>query len=84
VARGLTNKLAAICGSQHVLPHRDALATYRSDGLGQYRQTPLAAVLPGCYAYLPGRRDQLQQSDRLASELATWPFPASANWADPI
>src|SRR5437763_12765372 len=39
--------LQGICGSEHVLTHPDALATYRSDGLAQYRQTPLAAVLPG-------------------------------------
>jgi glycolate oxidase len=39
--------LQAICGDDNVLTHPDALATYRSDGLTQYRQTPLAAVLPG-------------------------------------
>src|SRR5437763_14758888 len=39
--------LQGICGSEHVLTHPDALATYRSDGLAHYRQTPLAAVLPG-------------------------------------
>jgi glycolate oxidase len=38
--------LEAICGSGNVLTHPHALATYRSDGLAQYRQTPLAAVLP--------------------------------------
>jgi glycolate dehydrogenase FAD-linked subunit len=43
----LTAELAAICGPDHVLTHPDALATYRSDGLAHYRQTPLAAVLPG-------------------------------------
>ena len=36
-----------ISGVEHVLTHPDALATYRSDGLAHYRQTPLAAVLPG-------------------------------------
>ncbi|MGI8904849.1 MAG: FAD-linked oxidase C-terminal domain-containing protein [Solirubrobacteraceae bacterium] len=40
-------RLEAICGSEHVLRHPHALATYRSDGLAHYRQTPLAAVLPG-------------------------------------
>ncbi len=30
-----------------MLTHEHALATYRSDGLAQYRQTPVAAVLPG-------------------------------------
>jgi glycolate oxidase len=43
----LVRRLRGICGADHVLTHPDALATYRSDGLTQYRQTPLAAVLPG-------------------------------------
>ncbi len=43
----LISRLQGICGAEHVLTHPDALATYRSDGLAQYRQTPLAAVLPG-------------------------------------
>src|SRR5437588_6343376 len=43
----LVARLQGICGAEHVLTHPDALATYRSDGLGHYRQTPLAAVLPG-------------------------------------
>jgi glycolate oxidase len=43
----LTARLEQICGSEYVLTHEHALATYRSDGLGQYRQTPVAAVLPG-------------------------------------
>ncbi|MDT5028877.1 MAG: glycolate oxidase, partial [Micromonosporaceae bacterium] len=30
-----------------MLTHPQALATYQSDGLAQYRQSPLAAVLPG-------------------------------------
>src|SRR5436305_12770690 len=38
--------LEGICGAEHVLTHPHALATYRSDGLAHYRQTPLAAVLP--------------------------------------
>ena len=38
--------MQGICGPEHVLTHPDALATYRSDGLAHYRQTPLAAVLP--------------------------------------
>jgi glycolate dehydrogenase FAD-linked subunit len=42
----LVRGLQAICGAEHVLTHPDALATYRSDGLAHYRQTPLAAVLP--------------------------------------
>jgi glycolate oxidase len=43
----LIARLEGICGSEHVLTHPHALATYRSDGLAHYRQTPLAAVLPG-------------------------------------
>jgi glycolate oxidase len=43
----LVSRLERICGSEHVLTHPHALATYRSDGLSHYRQTPLAAVLPG-------------------------------------
>jgi glycolate oxidase len=42
----LVARLQGICGAEHVLTHPDALATYRSDGLAHYRQTPLAAVLP--------------------------------------
>ena len=40
-------RLREICGAEHVLTHPHALATYRSDGLAHYRETPLAAVLPG-------------------------------------
>ena len=43
----LIARLQGICGSEHVLTHPHALETYRSDGLAQYRQSPLAAVLPG-------------------------------------
>jgi glycolate oxidase len=43
----LIRRLESICGADHVLTHEHELATYRSDGLGQYRQTPLVAVLPG-------------------------------------
>jgi glycolate oxidase len=43
----LLSGLREICGPEHVLTHPHALATYRSDGLLHYRQTPLAAVLPG-------------------------------------
>src|ERR1039457_1851096 len=43
----LISSLREICGPAHVLTHPHALATYRSDGLAQYRQTPVAAVLPG-------------------------------------
>jgi len=42
----LIAQLRAICGEEHVLTHPHALATYRSDGLSHYRQTPRAAVLP--------------------------------------
>src|SRR5438270_9473303 len=43
----LIRTLEGISGPDHVLTHPHALATYRSDGLAHYRQTPLAAVLPG-------------------------------------
>ncbi len=43
----LVAQLEEICGTEHVLTHPHALATYRSDGLAHYRQTPVAAVLPG-------------------------------------
>jgi glycolate oxidase len=46
--------LQEICGREHVLTHPHALATYRSDALLHYRQTPLAAALPGT-------ADQVQQ-----------------------
>ena len=42
----LIARLQGICGTEHVLTHPHALATYRSDGLTHYQQTPLAAVLP--------------------------------------
>ncbi len=43
----LIHRLREICGPEHVLTQADELATYRSDGLAQYRETPRAAVLPG-------------------------------------
>jgi glycolate oxidase len=43
----LVARLQGICGTEHVLTHRDDLATYRSDGLAQYQQVPVAAALPG-------------------------------------
>ena len=43
----LISRLRQICGREFVLVHQHELATYRSDGLLHYRQTPAAAVLPG-------------------------------------
>jgi glycolate oxidase len=43
----LIAQLTAICGREYVLTESGELATYRSDGLLHYRQTPLVAVLPG-------------------------------------
>src|ERR1700728_2724838 len=43
----LIERLREFCGAEHVLTHEHALATYRSDGLAQYQQVPVAAVLPG-------------------------------------
>jgi glycolate oxidase len=45
-AAQLIARLQGICGPEHVCTHPDALAAYQSDGLAQYRQRPLAAVLP--------------------------------------
>jgi glycolate oxidase len=42
----LIARLQEICGPRYVLTHEHALATYRSDGLAQYQQSPVAAVLP--------------------------------------
>jgi len=47
VSARLLGRLEQICGGEHVLTHRHALATYRSDGLAQYQVAPAAAVLPG-------------------------------------
>ncbi len=47
VSARLLGRLEQICGDAHVLTHRHALATYRSDGLSQYQVAPAAAVLPG-------------------------------------
>ncbi len=49
-SRHLIARLEQICGAEHVLTDPHALATYRSDALTHYRQTPLAAVLPGSAA----------------------------------
>jgi len=46
-ATELISRFEEICGREHVLTHEHELATYRSDGLLHYRQSPLAAVLPG-------------------------------------
>jgi FAD/FMN-containing dehydrogenase len=43
----LIAQLSGICGREYVLTESGELATYRSDGLLHYRQTPLVAVLPG-------------------------------------
>ena len=46
-ASALLSRLAAVCGEEYVLTHPHALATYASDGLAQYHQTPLAVARPG-------------------------------------
>jgi glycolate oxidase len=46
VATTLTDDLIAICGPDSVVTHPDALRTYESDGLLQYRALPRAVVLP--------------------------------------
>jgi len=42
----LIDELRAACGPEHVITHPHQLRTYESDGLLQYRATPVAAVLP--------------------------------------
>ncbi len=42
----LIGRLESICGSEHVYTHPHQLKTYESDGLLQYAQVPVAAVLP--------------------------------------
>ena len=46
-AEQLLADLRRICGDDHVVSDPHALSVYDSDGLRQYRQIPLAAVLPG-------------------------------------
>ncbi len=45
-AAGLVEELEAICTRQRVITHPHALRTYESDGLLQYKCSPLVAVLP--------------------------------------
>jgi glycolate oxidase len=46
VPSALADELTAICGADRVVTHADALRTYESDGLLQYRAMPRAVVLP--------------------------------------
>src|SRR3954451_23224022 len=46
VPSALADELTAICGADRVVTHADALRTYESDGLLQYRALPRAVVLP--------------------------------------
>jgi glycolate oxidase len=45
-AAALHEELGAIVGSERLITHGHAMRTYESDGLLQYRGTPLAVVLP--------------------------------------
>jgi len=45
--RSLRRRLAACVGPEHVVADPARLLVYESDGLTQYRQAPLAVVLPG-------------------------------------
>jgi len=49
----LIARLQEICGREHVLTHPHELATYRSDGLGQYQQNP-SAVAPFGFSRVDG------------------------------
>ena len=66
----LIARFREICGSEYVLTHPDALATYRSDGLLHYRQTPLAAVLPGTAAQVQKRRAGVLRGGRAVGRAA--------------
>src|SRR5213080_2286384 len=61
VPRALTDDLTAICGAERVVTHADALRTYESDGLLQYRALPRAVVLPDT-------AEQVQRVVRLCHE----------------
>src|SRR5437763_6442841 len=61
VPSALTDELTAICGAERVVTHADALRTYESDGLLQYRALPRAVVLPDT-------ADQVQRVVRLCHE----------------
>src|SRR4051794_37127952 len=61
VASTLIEQLHAICGDDHVVTHADALRTYESDGLLQYRALPRAVVLPDT-------AEQVQQVVRLCHD----------------
>jgi len=43
---GLIERLRSICGPDRVIAHKDQMRTYESDGLLQYRGSPLAVTLP--------------------------------------
>src|SRR3954469_23057060 len=43
----LVAALRSLCGGEHVYTHPDQLRTYQSDGLLQYKTSPVAVVLPG-------------------------------------
>src|SRR3954452_24509343 len=45
----LVAALRSICGDEHVYTHPDQLRTYQSDGLLQYKASPVAVVLPGSH-----------------------------------
>src|SRR5437762_1246258 len=61
VPSALTDDLTAICGAERVVTHADALRTYESDGLLQYRALPRAVVLPDT-------AEQVQRVVRLCHE----------------
>jgi glycolate oxidase len=45
----LVAALREICGDEHVYTHPDQLRTYQSDGLLQYKASPVAVVLPASH-----------------------------------
>src|SRR5256885_11236869 len=61
VPSALTDDLTEICDAERVVTHPDALRTYESDGLLQYRALPRAVVLPDT-------AEQVQRVVRLCHE----------------
>src|SRR3954469_14355933 len=61
VSSALVDELNAICGGDRVVTHEDALRTYESDGLLQYRALPRAVVLTDT-------ADEVQRVVRLCHE----------------
>ncbi|MGI8519074.1 MAG: FAD-binding oxidoreductase, partial [Actinomycetota bacterium] len=51
---GLIERLRDVCGPERVIAQKDQMRTYESDGLLQYRGSPVAVVLPESAAEVQG------------------------------